>query len=155
MANVTINQLSAVTTLKGNDEIPIARDGTSTNKVSFSTLSSSIINNLGITINSVGLNANGYLKLSNGLILQWGRTANTVGGQNTIHTQNFNIPFVSAPYVVVVGTYTSDPKPGSGSQRMAQVVSWQNNKFDWYSDNFAVQGAVEDPIGIHWFSIGV
>ena len=33
MANVNITQLPAVPTLKGSDEIPIARDGTSTNKI--------------------------------------------------------------------------------------------------------------------------
>jgi len=154
MANVTITQLSAVNTLKGSDEFPIGRDGTSTNKVTYSTLSGSILS----IINGMDqylLENNGYVKFSNGLILQWGRTNNTVGGQNTIHTQNFHKPFISAPFVVVIGTYTSDSTVGSGAQRMAQVVSWQNNSFVWYSDNFAVQGAVEDTIGIHWFSIGV
>ena len=33
MANVNITQLPAVPTLKGSDEIPIGRDGTSTNKI--------------------------------------------------------------------------------------------------------------------------
>jgi hypothetical protein len=41
MANVTINQLSAVSSLKGSDEIPIARDGISTNKITYDTLSGS------------------------------------------------------------------------------------------------------------------
>jgi hypothetical protein len=41
MANVTITQLSAAFSLKGSDEIPIARDGISTIKVTYDTLSGS------------------------------------------------------------------------------------------------------------------
>ena len=156
MANVTITQLSAVSSLKGSDEFPIGRDGTSTNKVTYdtlsSTLSSSIINNLGITIKDVSLNANGYLEFSNGLILQWGRTANTVGTSNTSHIQNFHKVFNSSPYVVVIGTYTSEGS-GNGAQSMGQVVSWDSDSFNWFSDRFVETGG--NSIGIHWFAIGV
>ena len=158
MANVNITQLPSVTTMKGTDEFPIGRDGITTNKVTYDTLSGSIgqsiINNLGITIKDVSLNDNGYLEFSNGLILQWGRTANTVGSDNTPHTQNFHKIFTSAPYVVVIGTYTSQGSSASdGSQRMAQVVSWDSDSFNWFSDNLESSGG--NPIGIHWFAIGV
>jgi hypothetical protein len=152
MANVNISQLPAVTTMKGTDEFPIGRDGITTNKVTYNTLTGSIISNLGITIKDVSLNENGYLELSNGLILQWGKTLNTVGTDNTAHNQNFHKPFVSAPYVVVIGTYTSSGT-GDGSQRMGQVVSWDSDSFTWFSDNLVATGG--NAIGIHWFSIGV
>lgn len=154
MANVNITQLQSVTTMKGTDEFPIGRDATTTNKVSFSTLSSSIINNLnlGITIKEVSLNDNGYLEFSNGLILQWGKTVYTIGGKNTSHSQNFNKNFSSTPYVVVIGTYTSQSS-GDGAQRMAQVVSWDSDSFRWFSDNLVDTGG--NTIGIHWFAIGV
>ena len=156
MANVNISQLPSVNTMKGTDEFPIGRDNATTNKVTYNILSSSIgqsiINNLGITIKDVSLNENGYLEFSNGLILQWGITANTIGGKNTSHSQNFNKNFSSTPYVVVIGTYTSKGS-GYGAQRMAQVVSWDSDNFVWFSDQTVDTGG--DPIGIHWFAIGV
>jgi hypothetical protein len=152
MANAKISALPTANSVLTTDEFPINQGGT-TKKLNYNTIKQSI---LGITIKTVNSNINGYIELSNGLILQWGRTANTIGGLNTPHTQNFNKSFVTEPYVVVIGTYTSDGTTvGGGSQRVAQVVSWTKDKFVWYSDNFAQSGTVENTIGIHWFSIGV
>jgi hypothetical protein len=151
MANVKISALPAANSVLTTDEFPINQGGT-TKKVNYNTIKQSIINNLGITIKDVSLNENGYLELSNGLILQWGKTLNTVGTSNTAHNQNFHKPFVSAPYVVVIGTYTSSGT-GDGSQRMGQVVSWGSNSFTWFSDSLEASGG--NAIGIHWFSIGM
>jgi hypothetical protein len=153
MANIKISALPTAQSVLTTDEFPINQGGT-TKKLNYNTIKQSIINNLGITIKTVNLNPNGYIELSNGIILQWGRTANTIGGDNTPYTQNFHKQFVSPPYVVVIGTYTSDgdsPADG-GAQRIAQVVSWTKDNFVWYSDTFQVQ---PNTIGIHWFSIGM
>jgi len=102
-----------------------------------------------LTFNS--LTPNGYQKFSNGLLLQWGSTLNTVGGANTNHTVSFPTTF-SSVFVVVIGTYTSS-STGDGAQRMAQLVSWTTTGFTWFSDRFETSGS--NDIGIHWFAIGL
>ena len=72
MANVTITQLSAVSSLKGSDEFPIGRDGTSTNKVTYDTLSSTIKNSVNYTdvgnpIAGIFVNAVCFIPLSAGI----------------------------------------------------------------------------------------
>jgi len=96
------------------------------------------------------LTTNGYQRLPGGLLIQWGQTANNVGGNNTAHNTNFNTAF-SSVFSVVVGTYSSS-STGNGSQRMAQLISWTNSGFSWFSDTFVADGM--EPIGIHWFAIG-
>ena len=122
MANVNITQLPAVTTMKGTDEFPIGRDGITTNKVTYDTLSGSIgqsiINNLGITIKDVSLNDNGYLEFSNGFIIQWG-TAEIISSQYNI---SFPIPFPNRTLNVVAVA-----KNTTGGQDLCEIQSWTND----------------------------
>jgi len=89
MANVNITQLPAVTTMKGTDEFPIGRDGTTTNKVTYNTLSGSIRSTINGTLDQSLLEDDGYVKFSNGFIIQWG-TAKIISSQYDI---SFPIPF--------------------------------------------------------------
>ena len=92
---------------------------------------------------------NGYQRLYGGLILQWGVT-DLIGGDNTQHSENFNISFPTACLHVTVGTKagkTVDP----GSQRIAQLVSFTSNGFNWFSDTL---NASSTPVAATWFAIG-
>jgi hypothetical protein len=99
------------------------------------------------------LAANGWTKLPNGLLIQWGSTSNNAApGANNAATVSFPTTFAQT-FNVVVGTYTSDGNPsGVGAQRMAQVVSWTTSTFTWFSDEFV--NTNPDPIGITWIALG-
>lgn len=84
------------------------------------------------------------------LIVQWGVTANNVGGDNTSHAQLFPVTFPNAVFSVCIGTLTSLGS-GVGSQRMAQLVSSNASGFTWFSDTFETTSS---PIGINWIAIG-
>jgi hypothetical protein len=64
MANVNISQLPAVTTMKRTDEFPIGRDGTSTNKVTYNTLSGAIKSDIGTGTGTTVVN-NTYTTVGN------------------------------------------------------------------------------------------
>jgi hypothetical protein len=96
------------------------------------------------------LASNGYQKFSNGLMIQWGTTSNTIGAGNTAHSASFPTSFTSV-FSVVIGTYTSQGT-SNGSQRMAQLISWTNSGFSWFSDNMVDTGG--NAIGIHWIAVG-
>jgi hypothetical protein len=115
MANVNISQLPAVTTMKGTDEFPIGRDGTTTNKVTYNTLSGSIRSTINGTLDQSLLEDDGYVKFSNGFIIQWG-TAEIISSQYDI---SFPIPFPNRTLNVVAVA-----KNTTSGQDLCEINSW-------------------------------
>lgn len=104
--------------------------------------------NVGQTFGA-SLSTNGWCRLPNGLILQWGAT-DFIGGSNTVRISNFNIAFPTACLSVTVGTMTNITS-GNGAQRMAQFVSSTRTGFTWFSDAFLDDGY---SISATYFAIG-
>jgi hypothetical protein len=115
MANVNITQLPAVTTMKGTDEFPIGRDGTSTNKVTYDTLSGSIRTTFGSTLDDSLFEDNGYVKFTNGFIMQWGKAIIT--GSNYVIP--FPIPFPNKTFNVV-----ATPVNTTGYIDLLEINAW-------------------------------
>jgi hypothetical protein len=123
----------------------ISAEAVTTDKIALSAVTADKINLV------TSLSTNGYQIMPNGLIMQWGSTPNDIGGANTSHSINFPIPFPNQALNVIVGTYTSSTDV-NGSQRMAQLVSYTNTGFVWFSDNLDDTGT--EPIGIHYTALG-
>lgn len=94
-------------------------------------------------------NSNG-ITLPNGVILKFGKSG-FIGGSNTRHTQLFDGgAFPNGCYAVIVGTITNNTS-GAGAQKMAQLISFNKNGFDWYSDLFQDGGGL---IACNYIAIG-
>lgn len=104
--------------------------------------------NVGQTFGA-SLSANGWCRLPNGLIMQWGSTG-FIGESNKMHTSSFNTVFPTACLSVTVGTMT-DRTSGVGAQRMAQLISSTRSGFTWFSDGFVESGYL---ISATYFAIG-
>ena len=72
--------------------------------------------------------ANGYVKLTNGLIIQWGR-GNSVNGETSVETQ-FPITFPTACLRVVASPFCSNAN--AGVDGWIQVMSYDTSKFTYF-----------------------
>lgn len=122
-----------------------ATPGTSDNSTRVATTAfvQSLINSLkgsiGGTIVASNLAQNGYVKFSNGLILQWGKAVGT-----NISVVNFPIAFASTPYV---GYLTRTASGNSGNNT---VIVRNITKTQLYGE-FAYGGSDK---GVYWLVIG-
>ena len=89
--------------------------------------------------------ANGYVKLTNGLIIQWGR-GNSVNGENSVETQ-FPITFPTACLRVIASPFCSNAH--AGVDGWVQVMSYDTSKFKYFGQyNGDVSGIACDYIAI-------
>ena len=72
--------------------------------------------------------ANGYVKLTNGLIIQWGR-GNSVNGETSVETQ-FPITFPTACLRVVASPFCSNAN--ASVDGWVQVMSYDTSKFKYF-----------------------
>lgn len=72
--------------------------------------------------------ANGYVKLTNGLIIQWGR-GNSVNGETSVETQ-FPITFPTACLRVIASPFCSTAN--AGVDGWVQVMSYNTSKFKYF-----------------------
>ena len=98
---------------------------------------------------TIGTDGNGYIKFSNGLIMQWGKklfNTNTVNG-----FINFYQPFSSAVYAVVANGQRSTSGSIGGTYTY-HMLSAQPT-----TTGFSIKSAIESGSGsqyIHWIAIG-
>lgn len=89
--------------------------------------------------------ANGYVKLTNGLIIQWGR-GNSVNGETSVETQ-FPITFPTACLRVVASPFCSNAN--ASVDGWVQVMSYDTSKFKYFGQyNGDVGGIACDYIAI-------
>ena len=89
--------------------------------------------------------ANGYVKLTNGLIIQWGR-GNSVNGETSVGTQ-FPITFPTACLRVVASPFCSNAN--ASVDGWVQVMSYDTSKFKYFGQyNGDVGGIACDYIAI-------
>ena len=89
--------------------------------------------------------ANGYVKLTNGLIIQWGR-GNSVNGETSVETQ-FPITFPAACLRVVASPFCSNAN--ASVDGWIQVMSYDTSKFKYFGQyNGDVAGIACDYIAI-------
>ena len=89
--------------------------------------------------------ANGYVKLENGLIIQWGR-GNSVNGETSVETQ-FPITFPTACLRVVASPFCSNAN--ASVDGWIQVMSYDTSKFKYFGQyNGDVGGIACDYIAI-------
>lgn len=85
---------------------------------SFTYASASDVDNSIVTTISKSKSENGYFRLGNGLIIQWGKsTATSSSGYVTLPT-----PFASADYAVIINDVMANVPPSQGSN--ANLVGW-------------------------------
>ena len=109
---------------------------------------STLIKDMGKLVGLVGdaaMGQNGYVKLQNGLIIQWGISTNVWPEQSA--TIRFPIQFPNACFVVVPGTHCA---AGAGSDVWAQVNSFDKEKFTWFAQ---ASGDVTN-VRVAWIAIG-
>lgn len=93
---------------------------------------------------------NGYVKLFNGLILQWGYSGGAGGGQGV--TITLPIPF---PNALLSVTANLDGDPGPGNSLSCTVASINASSFAAYPRYSNSGGYVGNATqGIHWMAVG-
>lgn len=104
-------------------------------------LVNSIKGSIGGTISAASLNTNGYVKFSNGLIVQWGSySSGRQGNATASNSFNFPIAFPSVCYSVVLAPQDFDIYKVSWSTTKATITSARvsqnatTGKQDWYTN---------------------
>jgi hypothetical protein len=94
------------------------------------------------------LSGNGYYVFPGNFCIQWGTTG-FIGGANTRHTQDFNIPFATCLFVNTgtIGQSTT----GIFSNKKSELSSFTNTQFIWNSDTAEAGGG---NIGCTWIALG-
>lgn len=102
---------------------------------------------------SDSLNANGYVKFKNGLIVQWGVHTREDAGDKWEHTVSFPIPFPNACYNVVITCY---PKSTGGPVRWGDDNEFECYLNNWNNNGFNALAHVEDlgSTSISYIAIG-
>lgn len=88
-------------------------------------ISSGVLSASGGTISASSLGTNGYVKFSNGLILQWGMTGNANNG-----TITFPVRYISACYIAQMQSYSSDKEENDSEINYTistTGISWSRN----------------------------
>lgn len=99
---------------------------------------------MGLT-GEVSLATNGYLKMENGLIIQWG-LSDPVSPEKS-STVTFPIAFPNACFTVIPGTYCQS---GANADVWAQVNSFNTSSFTWFAQ---ASGDIVN-IRVSWIAIG-
>ena len=97
-------------------------------------LINSVKSSIGGTISAASLNTNGYVKFSNGLIVQWGNDNGTAGSNPPWY--NFPIAFPSICYQVV--TNRKDNGWGAKDGNSAGACDWNKTQVRIYSNDGTV-----------------
>ena len=125
----------------------VVRMATSTEVANQSNVSAAITPaNVGQTF-SGGFSANDWCRLPNGLIMQWGKTAGSVGSVNFARSFN-SVFFVTASPI-------HDVNISGGQATQTKIKSFNNTSFSYSS----VESAVNDvfnaaSLNFTWFAIG-
>jgi hypothetical protein len=82
-------------------------------------------------LGDVSKSANGYVKLPNGLIIQWGRTAAVSAEVSSTQSATFPISFPTTCLRVITGTVTGSASPSLDG--WAQVVSYDKTTLKWFA----------------------
>jgi hypothetical protein len=134
MANVNISQLPEVNTMKGTDEFPIGRDGTTTNKVTYSTLSGSLNETLSGNISQA--------LTTNGKILAWARWTETSTGvvENLI---GYNVSSITKP--TTTGRQVNFTNSlGSSNYIVIPNTKHPDSANNVFGNNYSAEGVVND-----------
>lgn len=109
-----------------------------------------------IYLNGVSKNTNGYTKLPNGIIMQWGsiRTALTSDGQNVTGTITLPIQFPNAcrfaegrPTFVDGGSYKASLYNGA-------ITVINNSTLQMYFMRHTNGPTISEPVDVNWIAIG-
>lgn len=91
------------------------------------------------------LGTNGYVKLQNGIIIQWGLSTDVWPEKSS--TIMFPIPFPNTCFIVVPGTHCV---AGAGSDVWTQINSFDKSQFTWFAQ---ASGDIVN-VKIAWIAIG-
>ena len=91
------------------------------------------------------LGQNGYIKYANGLMIQWGKSTNTVGIDSHITIQ-FPTQFSSTVFTVLATDLRSGVKTESGGENL--VRSWTTESFYFYHGE-------DHEANVLWVAIGM
>ena len=109
---------------------------------------------LGIVSSSKSTDKN-YIKLTNGLIVQWGTLSkgSSLAKRTNWTTLNYKLPvaFSTTNYIVNITTATTSTTPTGGSECMYHIVNGQTVNFNLYNRNS--ETTIVNP-SLNWFAIG-
>ena len=170
---VTLGTASTTTTIdwSGDTTIPVsgilgvANGGTGTTSLSNITVgNSSKLGNYSVKTSSIGGNSTestnywtyvtkskftstgGYIKYSNGLLIQWGLAPSPSSGNTIVSFTSFGIEYTTVPAIMVTTRGYSDSD--NGNSRIGQVIG---TKSGFHCDsNFGI----ETKSRLYWMSIG-
>lgn len=98
-------------------------------------ISSGVLSASGGTISASSLGTNGYVKFSNGLILQWG--AKNPGNTTKYNMQvNFPISFTTTPYSIVVHQQQNSGSSGAIGWWYVEALTASSFTMKWQCDCF-------------------
>lgn len=102
----------------------------------------------GVGLATISLGQNGYCQFTNGLLIQWGKTAKFTGG--TAVTITLPKPYANSNYSIQVSTQPQDDENNS-SRVMTPSKTVYSTKFNIYANGFSSNyvGACA-----YWFTIG-
>jgi hypothetical protein len=95
------------------------------------------------------LSGNGWTKLSNGLILQWGRTSIYSDTNHSVNNVSFPRSFTNACFTVVLAPYNPEEKGSADS--FPQLISCTRSSFSFYFQNDSSGTA---PLGVSYYAVG-
>lgn len=99
-------------------------------------LINSLKGSIGGTISAASLNENGYVKFSNGFIVQWGRVHLTDSGwEGEVGPFNFPISFSSSCFFVLPSLGNSDGGNPKSYDSSVQQRRWNNSQFWLYQQD--------------------
>jgi hypothetical protein len=147
MANVNITQLPAVTTMKGTDEFPIGRDGTTTNKVTYNTLSGTLNQAISGTIKQ-------ELSPSGVKTLAWARwTETSTGGvENLI---GYNVSSITKP--TTTGRQVNFTNSlGTSNYIVIPNAKHSDTASNVFGSNYAAEGVANDENScyVNYYAVG-
>ncbi len=99
--------------------------------------------------NTTGAVANGYYKLPNGLIIQWGSATVSNGSPGT--SISFNTPFATAVYSIQM-TIQKNTSTGQGGSARSAFVNPGSETTTAFTAKL-VSGDATNPV--YWFAIGL
>jgi len=144
------NGLTGGGTLNGNLTLalgtPTSLTGTSTNTVTGASHSHAV--DINSFFGSRSLTPDGHYTLPGGFCMQWGTTPQ-VGGDNTIQTSSFNIPFTECLFVQVGTRSSRTSSPLSNTK--AELIDFNEASFRWGSDSLQ---STNYPIACTWIAVG-
>jgi hypothetical protein len=113
-----------------------------------------LLNHLGgFGVSDEQLTATGYVRLANGLTLQWGQNRNAVSIQSGPFTTTFPVPFTAAVFVVLMTGYNSNA--ADNKELEPQLVSTTLTTFQTYLQLSDSNTSGRGLDGFDWFAIGV